>query len=389
MADEAAPRHRRRWLIVLASVVVVCALFALGLAPRLREREGVRAATAAMTVPSVSVVRPQHGTPTTTIVLPANVMANSDSPIFSRANGYVAAYYVDIGAHVDKNQLLAVIAIPEIDQQLAQARSTLAMARANLQVAQATASRFSGLQHTRAVSQQEVDTAVGTFHANEATVEANVATVRQLEQALEYGRIRAPFEGVISVRNIDIGDLINAGSSTTPKTELFHIVQADVLRVYVSVPEAYAQVVVPKLTAEVTFTAFPGRAFVGTLVRTAKAIDPVTRTLNAELEVANANGELLSGGYAEVRLIVPARATLVVPVETLLFRKDGLHVATVVGGKVALAKVTAGHDFGETIEITHGLRGDELVIQNPSDSIGDGQEVRVAAAPAAPASASR
>jgi RND family efflux transporter MFP subunit len=376
--DEPPHRHSRRWLVLLVAAAIVSVAFVLGLLPRLERRAGVRDDTAEMAVPTVSVVTPKKGEASATIVLPGNTQAFNEAPIFSRASGYLARWYVDIGGHVKQGQLLAVIAIPEVDHQLEQARSTLAMAKANLQVAQATAARFTELQPTKAVSQQEVDNAVGAFRANQATVDANQATVQQLEQSVEYARIRAPFDGVITVRNVDVGDLINAGSSTTPNTELFHIVQADKLRVYVSVPEAFAPAARPNLTADVSFIAMPGRTFKGTLVRTARAIDPTTRTLNAELEVDNADGVLFAGSFCTVRLTVPARASLTLPVETLLFRRDGLRVATVAGGKVAIKNVTPGHDFGETIEVTDGLRGDEQVIQNPSDSIADGQEVKLA-----------
>jgi RND family efflux transporter MFP subunit len=374
-------------VVTVAAVVGVA--FVLGLWPRLRRRGAVRNDTVELAVPTVAIVRPERGAPTTTIVLPGNAQANLDAPIFSRINGYVERWYVDIGAHVKKGQLLAQIATPEVDEQLQQARDTLASSKANLVVAQATAARFSGLSHTKAVSPQEVDTAVGALRANQATVRANEATVRQLEQLVEFARIRAPFDGIITVRNIDVGDLINSGSSTVPKTELFHIVQDDELRIYVSVPEAYAQLAVPKLHAEVRFTAFPGRVFTATLVRTAKAIDPTTRTLNVELDVDNKSGDLFAGGYAEVRLLVPARTTWILPVETLLFRREGLLVATVVGHTIALVKVTTGRDFGETVQVVDGLRGDEVVVANPPDSIADGQEVRVAAGPPMQARASR
>jgi RND family efflux transporter MFP subunit len=379
---EPAPEHRRRrgwrWLLAAAAVLVVGAAFALGLWPRLRRRDSVRRDTAEMTRPTVSVVQPQRTAATTTIVLPGNVQAYLDSPIFSRISGYLDRWLVDIGARVKKDQLLAVISVPEVEQQLKQARGQLATAEANLQLSQSTATRFNTLGGSRAVSQQEVDNAVGALRANKATVEANQATVRQLEQSLDYALIRAPFDGIISVRNVDVGDLINAGSSTVPRTELFHIVQATKLRVYVSVPEGYAQATKPGLTAEVSFITMPGHTFKGTLVRTAKAIDPTTRVLNAELQVDNSTGALFAGAFAQVRISVPVGETWRLPVETLVFQKEGLQVATVVDGKVVMKNVTPSRDHGEWIEIAAGLNGDELVIDNPSDSIANGQEVAIA-----------
>jgi RND family efflux transporter MFP subunit len=381
MTDEPAPAPRRKrwWLVVSIALLIVGLAFGYGVWTRLSRQAQVRHDTEEMRIPTVAVVRPERTTTTISIVVPGSVQAYLDSPIFSRINGYLDRWLVDIGSHVKKDQLLAVISVPEVEQQLQQARNTTAQSLANLEVARATAQRFTQLAGTRAVSQQEVDTAVGGFQANQATVNANQALVRQLEQQLEFARIRAPFDGIITVRNVDVGDLINQGSSTTPRTELFHIVQPNALRVYVSVPEAQAQTVSEGLTAEVTFTTFPGHKFAGKVVRTARAIDPTTRVLNVELRVDNTTGILFAGAYAQVRLTVPAPVAWKVPVAALVFRKDGLQVATVVDHKIALKKVTAGHDHGEWIELATGIAGDELVVNNPSDSIADGEEVRIAA----------
>ena len=372
------PRRRRRWLYVLVGVLVIAGAFAYGVSVRLERRAHTRDDNAQMRIPTVAVVRAERTAATIPIVVPGTVQAYLDSPIYSRINGYLDRWLVDIGAHVKKDQLLAVIAVPEVEQQLQQARNTTAQSVANLEVAQVTAQRFSELAGTKAVSPQEVDTAVGTFRAGQATVDANRAAVGQLEQQLGFAQIRAPFDGIITVRNIDVGDLINAGRSTAPQTELFHIVQPAVLRVYASVPEPYARAVAQGLTADVTFTTYPGHTFTGTVVRTARAIDPTTRVLTIELRVDNPTGILFAGAYAQVHLAVPAPTTWKVPVAALVFRKDGLQLATVANNKVALKTVTAGRDHGDWIEIVAGVTGDDVIVQSPSDSIAEGQEVRIA-----------
>jgi RND family efflux transporter MFP subunit len=371
--------RRRRWLVLLIGVAVLVAAILFGALPRLRARDRVRAETTAQAIPIVRVVRPEHVATAQDLVLPGNVQAYATAPIFARASGYVRAWRVDIGAHVKKGQLLAEIEIPEVKEQLESARGTLAAAQANQKLADATARRFSALRDTRAVSQQEVDTALGSAAANRASVAANQANVRQLEQLASYARVVAPFDGIITERNVDVGDLINAGASSTPGTALFQIAKADVLRVYVSIPEVYANAVTKGMPAKLELQAHPGGEVTGTLVRTASAIDPTTRTLLAEIQVPNAGLELFSGAFAEVHLAIPApRTVYTLPVDTLLFRKEGLHVATVVDGKVVVKRITPGRDFGERIEVNAGLAGDELVIESPADSIMNGDRVRVA-----------
>jgi RND family efflux transporter MFP subunit len=367
--------RRRRWLAVGSGIAVLVVAIAVGALPRLRNRDRVRAETRRQAVPSVIVVRPEREATAQGLVLPGNVQAYATAPIFARANGYVRTWRVDIGARVKKGDLLAEIEIPEVKQQLQQARGTLAAAEANQRLADATAKRFTELRDTRAVSQQEVDTAVGSQAANRATVAANKANVRQLEQLLSYSRVVAPFDGIITARNVDVGDLINAGAGSTA---LFQIAKADVLRVYVSIPEADAPYVTKGMEAELMLQAHAGGAIKGTLVRTANAIDPATRTLLAEIQVPNPTLELFSGAFAEVHLAIPAPKTVfTIPVDTLLFRKEGLRVATVAGGKVVIKPITPGRDFGERIEVTAGLTGDELVIQSPADSIATGDQVHV------------
>jgi RND family efflux transporter MFP subunit len=372
-------RARRSWLVALVVFLAIAGILVSGILRRVRARATVTAETAAMAVPLVNVVSPQRTAPSHDLVLPGNVEPYMTAPIFSRTNGYVKKWYVDIGARVKKGQLLAEIDTPEVDQQLQQSRSNLATAEANLKLAEITKTRYLGLLKTNAVAQQDVDNTVGTYNANQATVEAMKANVKQLETLQSFEKIYAPFDGIVTVRNVDVGDLINSGSALGTRTDLFHIAQPGKLRVYVYVPQEYSQAATPGLTAELTLAEFPGRRFPGKLVRTANAINFATRTLQAEVDVDNPTGKLLSGSYAEVHLKLPGLAsTHLLPIDTLLFRSEGLQVAVVKDGKVVLTQVTPGHDFGDQIEILSGLSGDESVIQNPPDSILNGQQVQIA-----------
>jgi RND family efflux transporter MFP subunit len=347
----------------------------------------VRGETALLSLPAVSVATPERSAPLQEIVLPGNVQPFISAPIYARTNGYLKSWYADIGAHVRKGQLLAVIETPEVDQQLLQSRSNLTTSEANLKLSEITKNRYQGLLATHAVAQQDVDNAVGTYNANKSIVEANQANVKQLETLQSFEKVYAPFEGIITARNTDVGQLINAGNSgDTGKntSDLFHISQPGKLRVYVNVPEQYSKAAAPGLTADLTLAEFPGRRFQGTLVRTADAINFATRTLIAEIDVNNPSGELLSGAYAEVHLKVPAEASsYLVPVSALIFRSQGLQVAVVKNGSAVLHSVTPGHDFGEKIEIVSGLQANDSVIVNPPDSLVSGQMVQVVQ-PAAP-----
>lgn len=372
-------RARRGWLAAAVVFLAVAGILGSGILRRVRARATVTAETAALAVPVVNVVTPQRTAPSHEIVLPGNVEPYMTAPIYSRTSGYVKKWYVDIGASVKKGQLLAEIDTPEVDQQLQQSRSNLATAEANLKLAAITKNRYLDLLKTNAVSQQDADNAAGTYNANNSIVQANQANVKQLETLQSFEKIYAPFDGIVTVRNVDVGDLINSGSAPGTRTDLFHIAQPGKLRVYVYVPQEYSQAATPGLTAELTLAEFPGRRFPGKLVRTANAINNVTRTLQTEVDVDNPTGKLLSGSYAEVHLKLPGLAsTHLLPVNTLLFRSEGLQVAVVKGGKVALTQVMPGHDFGDQIEILSGLKGDESVIQNPSDSILSGQQVQIA-----------
>jgi RND family efflux transporter MFP subunit len=266
-----------------------------------------------------------------------------------------------------------------VDQQSQQAKSNLLTAQANLELALITKTRYEGLKKTNAVSQQDVDNTVGTYNANKAIVEADEAAVQQYSALVSFEKVYAPFDGIITARNTDIGDLINSGSNANVKTDLFHIAQPGVLRVYVNVPEEFSQQTTPGLTAELTLAEFPGRKFTGKLVRTAESINYTTRTLLVEVDVNNPSGQLLSGAYAEVHFKVPGQvSTYILPVDTLLFRKEGLNVAVVENGKAKLVPVTPGHDFGDSIEIVSGLQGNESVIMSPPDSIVTGERVQIA-----------
>ena len=370
---------RNGWIPGIALVLVFGGVFAYGIFERMRASATLRTETDTLALPVVSVVTPQRSAPTQEITLPGNVQPFITSPIFSRTNGYLKAWHFDIGAHVKKGQLLAEIETPEVDQQLQQSRSNLATAEANLKLAEITKNRYQDLLKTNAVSQQDVDNTIGTFNANKAIAEANQANVKQLETLQSFEKIYAPFDGIITARNTDIGDLINSGSNGNAKTDLFHISQPGVLRVYVNVPEEYSQLAKPGLTAILTLAEFPGKTFPGKLVRTADSINNATRTLLSEVDVNNPTGQLLSGSFAEVHFKLPAEvSTFIIPVDTLLFRAEGLRVAVVKNGKADLVPVTPGHDFGETIEIVSGLKGDEAIIVSPPDSIIAGEQVQIA-----------
>jgi RND family efflux transporter MFP subunit len=375
---KARRRSKRGWLAGGVILLVFAGIAVYGIVSRLSHSATVRAETAQMAVLSVSVASPQRTAPSQEIVLPGNVQPFISSPIFSRTNGYLRRWYVDIGARVKKGQLLAEIETPEVDQQLAQSRSNLATAQANLKLAEITKTRYQGLLTTHAVSQQDVDNAVGTYNANAAIVDASQANVRQLETLQSFEKVYAPFDGIVTARNTDIGALIASGNAGGVKTDLFHISQPGKLRVYVNVPEQYSKAATPGLTADLTLAEFPGRRFQGTLVRTSMAINYTTRTLLAEIDVDNPSGELLSGAYTEVHLKVPGQtSSYLVPVSALIFRSQGLQVAVVKDSTVSLTSVMPGHDFGEQIEIISGLKGDESLIVNPPDSIVSGQKVQI------------
>ena len=368
----------RSWLVLAIVLIVTATLLAWGISSRIGAGKALRTETSQVAITAVSVISPKQTVPAQEIILPGNVEPFINSPIYSRTNGYLKTWSSDIGAHVKKGQLLAVIETPEVDQQLEQSLSNLNTAKANLALSEITKNRYEGLLKTNAVSQQDVDNAVGSYNANKAIVEASQANVKQLQALQSFENIYAPFDGVITARNTDIGDLINSGSSSGVKTDLFHIAQPGTLRVYVNVPEEYSQGVKVGMTADLSLAEFAGRQFQGKLVRTAEAINVTTRTLLIEIDVDNPSGTLFTGSYAEVHLKVPTQAsTYLLPVNTLLFRSEGLQVGIVKDGKVALSAVTPGHDFGSEIEIVAGLKASDQVIVNPPDSIISGQQVQI------------
>jgi RND family efflux transporter MFP subunit len=372
-------RSTLRWVAGLLVAGIFAAVFIFGVRSRMRAQATLRTVTQQMAVPSVSVVLPRSAAPSQEVILPGNIQPFVSSPIYARTDGYLKKWYFDIGAHVKAGDLLAEIETPEVDQQLAQAKANLATAQANLQLAQITMTRYQGLLDKHAVSQQDVDNTVGSYNANKAMVEADQANVQHYAALVSFEKVYAPFDGVITARNTDIGDLINSGSNTAPRTDLFQISQADALRVYVNVPEEYSQGIKPVETAaDIVLAEFPGRRFPGKLVRTADAINVSTRTLLVEVDVPNPKGPLLTGSYAEVHLKIAAEhPTYLLPVNTLIFRSDSLQVGVVKDGKVTITDVTPGHDFGNDIEIVAGLNADAQVVVNPRDSLVTGQAVQV------------
>lgn len=384
-AGEKRPSHAALWTggLLLAVAVVVAA----GIIPRLKARAALRTETQEMATPVVSVVRPERGKSAQELVLPATLLPWTDAPIYARTNGYLKRWYFDIGARVRSGQLLAEIDTPEVDQQLGQTRADLVTAEANEKLAGITAARFRDLLKSESVSKQDVDNAEGDYAAKRAIVQSAQANVRRLEELQSFEKIYAPFDGVVTARNIDVGALIDAGSSSgaAPARELFHMAAIWKMRVYVNVPQPNSQSAAPGMTAELVLPEYPGRRFTCKLINTANAIDPATRTLLAQFEAANASGELLPGAYAELHMKLSSELpTFVLPVNVLLFRSEGLRVVAVdAGNKARLVPITLGRDFGNQVEVVSGLNGDEQVIQDPPDSVVDGETVRLAA-PAIP-----
>ena len=372
----AASSSKHGFLLLIIAIIVVIVVVITGVVPRLRAKAALKTETDKSAVPTVDVIQPKQGAPHQEIVLPGNIQAFTDAPIYARTNGYLKSWYVDIGARVKAGQLLAVIDTPEVDQQLMQARADLNTAEANSNLSQITWKRYEDLKNTDSVSKQDVDNANGDYEAKKATEAASAANVKRLEDTKAFQNIYAPFDGVITARETDIGQLIDQGSSNTQK-ELFHIAAIKTLRVYINVPQQYSIAAKPGLTADLTLAEYPGRRFQGTLVRTANAIDVASRTLLVEVDVNNATGELLPGAYTEVHLKLPSDIpTFILPVSALIFRAQGLQVATVdSNNKTKLVAITLGRDFGSQVEVLSGLNGDDKVIVNPSDSVIDGEQV--------------
>ncbi len=380
-AEKDAPRPKLRLLAGIVAAVIIVALLA-GLLPRLFQRAALRAETRELAIPTVSVVSPAAGKAAAGLSLPAEIKAFTEAPVHARANGYLKRRLVDIGAVVEAGQLLAEIDTPELDQELARTRAELAQADAALGLARITAARWAELLKTASVSEQEAAEKQADLALKSATVEAGRANVRRLEELQSFARVTAPFAGVITARNIDLGDLISANSGR----ELFRLAQTRTLRVFVRVPQTAARSIATGLTAELTLPELPGRVFAAKVARTAGAMEPGSRTLLTELEVDNAQGEILAGSYAQVRFReLKQEAALTLPANTLIFRAEGPQVGVVNGdGKVEVRRVEVGRDFGPTIEILEGISLGDRVILNPADSLVSGVTVRLAE-PARPA----
>ena len=366
-----------------AVVVVVLLLGAAlatagwGLVSRRNALKTVTRETDDLAVVTVSVTKPERGKGDQSITLPGTIQPFTDAAIYARTNGYLRKRYADLGSRVKRGQLLAEIDTPEIDQQLQQSRADLVTAEANAKLAKTTAERYQDLIKSESVSRQDLDNAVGGFEARTAEVLSAKANVSRLQQLQGFSRIYAPFDGVITARNTDIGALIDSGNGAK---ELFHVAATDRMRVFVSVPQVYSQSARTGLDATVTLREFPGRTFTGKIARTAEAIDVTSRTLLTEVDVDNPKGELLPGAYAEVRIqLPPGASSFRLPVNTLVFRAEGMQVATVQGGHVVMQAVTLGRDFGTTVEVVSGLTGNEQVVINPPDALIAGQAVRVSA----------
>jgi RND family efflux transporter MFP subunit len=373
--------------IVLVVLVILVAVAIFGILRRMHAATELTKYTDANSAPPVSVQLPVLQQSANEIVIPGNMQAYTMAPIYARTTGYVKAWYHDIGSHVSKGELLAVIETPELDQQLAQAKADLATAQSNATIAKTTADRYKDLISQDAVSQQDTDNMTSQLEARSTEVNAAVANVQRLEELQSFERIEAPFDGVITARNIDVGQLITSTGSTitsgagmvSGNKEILDISAIRTLRVYVNVPQVYAPDAKNGVTASLTLPQYPGRKFEGRLVRSSDAVDPATRTLLAEVDVDNRTGELLPGSYTEVHLHTanPAPA-LVVPVSALILATDGLHVATVDANGIAhMAHVIAGRDMGSTVEILNGLKPGQPVIANPPDSLTDGEKVNV------------
>jgi RND family efflux transporter MFP subunit len=376
-------RSRTRRPIIIGGAILLSAGFAFwiysGINSRIDAGKGLEKTVKLTSTVVVNAVHPTSGSDAQAIELPGNTQAFTDAPIYARTSGYLKQWYFDIGARVKRGQLLAEIETPELDEQLDQAQNQVKTAEANLQLAQVTADRWVYLEKSSVVSKQERDQAVSDLNAKRATADSARANVARLQRLQEFERVYAPFDGVITVRNTDLGDLIQ-GDNTTPK-ELFHLAAVGKLRVYISVPEVYATAIKSGETVRLTLDAFPGENFTGTLVRDSNSIDLTSRTLRVEVDVDNPTGRLLPGAYAFVYLKLPSAAGAVtVPTNTLLFRGEGLRVAVVRDGLVKLIPITIGHDYGSSVEVLSGLKTDDAVILDPSDSIMEGSVVKIAEA---------
>jgi RND family efflux transporter MFP subunit len=373
-----APAGRAKTLVGAVLLVLITAGVVTFL-NRKSESDALAKETEAVSIPTVAVVQPQAEPGNDELVLPGNLQAFEESPIFARTNGYLLRWYKDIGSKIQKGELLAAIDTPEIDQELSQARASREQVRSALGLAKISADRWANLRKTDSVSQQEADQQASGYQQAQANLAAADANVRRLEQLESFKNVYAPFSGVLTRRNVDPGVLINSGAGLTGK-ELFDIARVDPLRVYVSVPQAYAPNMKAGMKANVTLQEFPGQKFMGTVARTADAIDPATRTLNTEVDVPNKDGKLLPGSFGQVHFATGTSVPrITIPVNAMLFRAEGPRVAVVdKDNTVHLHPISIGRDFGATLEILGGLEVSDRIIINPSDSLEEGQKVHVA-----------
>jgi RND family efflux transporter MFP subunit len=363
------------WVLAVVALALGLAIYA-GLHERRGADAALKRATEAAATPTVAVIHPTASSPADELVLPGTARAFTDAAIYARASGYLKKWYVDIGAKVTRGQLLAEIETPELDQQLRQARADLENARATMEMARTTAARWQALFKRDAVSRQETDEKVSDYQARKAGVDASAANVKRLEDLQAFQKITAPFDGVITARNTDIGALIDAGAGQA--RELFRLAAIDKLRVFVSVPQVYAQAARPGTPTAITLEERPGKVYRGTLARTSSALDPVARTMLSEVEMDNPGGEVLPGAYVVVRLRVGRETRgVTIPANTLLFRAEGLRVAVVRDGRAELVPVKIGRDYGRRVEVVEGLQPTDAVILDPADSLVSGTAVRV------------
>ncbi|HSE12356.1 MAG TPA: efflux RND transporter periplasmic adaptor subunit [Rudaea sp.] len=377
------PSPRRLRIVGIAALTVALTLAIGGVALRVHAGSSLKAKTEADAVPTVNVIDPAPGESHEELVLPGDVQAYFDAPIYARVPGYLKKWYFDIGARVKAGDLLAEIETPELDQQLHQAQADLATAVAKEKLAQITAKRWNDMLASDSVSKQEADEKSGDYEAKMATTTAARANVERLQALSSFKRIVAPFDGVVTARKTDIGDLINAGSSGA---ELFRVADTHKLRVYVQVPQTYSDEVTVGMTAQLHFPEKPERSYPATVVGTSQAINEASRSLLVQLEADNADGKLTSGSYADVHFDLPATpGVLQLPVTALLFRQHGMKVATLgQDGKVTLKNIQIGRDMGTRVEVVAGLDPTDRVIDSPPDWIAQGDHVRIAAsAPAA------
>jgi RND family efflux transporter MFP subunit len=380
-ASASAPAGKPKSKLAILVICVVVALLAVGIYSGIHSRMTADAVLADVatqsSVPSVRVTFPQAGEQIQQVDLPGNVEAFIDTPIYARTNGYLRHWYVDIGAHVHQGELMAEIETPELDQQLQQAQADVKTAQANVAIADITSKRWQNLLAKDAVSKQETDQAMSDLAARQSTLSAAEANVRRLEQLQGFEKVIAPFDGVVTARNIDIGALVEAGANSVPK-ELFHVSAINRLRVYVAVPEAYANAVTDGGKVDLTETDRPDETFQGVMVRNSNAIDPESRTLNLEVDVDNSKGHLLPGAYVFVHLRLPGNPhSVTLPSNALLFRAEGLRAAVIRQNHVVLAPISISHDYGDKVEVTSGLTTQDAVVLDPPDSLAAGEEVKV------------